>query len=90
MLYHSFDDSRYINELRQALKETGLLPEKPIEVEYKLKDTFKDERIYKEGFVFANKKIEKSRKNVMGIDKRIRDSIITKNSIRKWKAIQFV
>ncbi|MFW6030609.1 MAG: DEAD/DEAH box helicase family protein, partial [Halanaerobiales bacterium] len=78
LLYHSFDNSRYINELRQALKETGLLPEKPIEIQYRLKNSFKTEKIYKEGFVFANKKIEISRNSVLGVDNKIRNLIVTK------------
>ena len=41
LLYHSKQDSRYITELRAALRETGLLPESPVEVEYKVKDSFK-------------------------------------------------
>ena len=36
------DDSKYIDEIKKALKATGLLPEKePIQVTYKLKNDFK-------------------------------------------------
>ena len=62
LLYHSKQDSRYINELRAALKATGLLPENPTEIEYRLKDSFKETLFFKHGIVFVNRRIEKSRK----------------------------
>ena len=71
LLYHSMQDSRYIGELRNALKQTGLLAEAPIEIEYRLKDTFKQSEFYKTGYVFSNRKIEKSRTSVSEIDKKI-------------------
>lgn len=78
LLYHSFDDSRYINELRQALKETGLLPEKPIKIRYKVKETFKSNQLYKEGVIFSNKRILKSRAHIKGIENKISDTVVTK------------
>ena len=71
LLYHSMQDSRYISELRNALKQTGLLAEAPIEIEYRLKDTFKQTDFYKTAYVFSNRRIEKSRNSVSEIDKKI-------------------
>ncbi len=71
LLYHSKHDSRYINEIREALKATGLLPDNPTEIEYRLKDSFKETLFFKQGIVFVNKRIEKSRENVTQIDKKI-------------------
>lgn len=74
LLYHSMQDSRYISELRYALKQTGLLADSPIEIEYKLKDTFKQTDFYKTAYVFSNRKVEKSRSTVSEIDKKIQTS----------------
>ncbi len=75
LLYHSRQDSRYINELRAALKATGLLPENPTEIEYRLKNNFKETIFFKHGLVFVNRRIEKSRENVTQIDKKIQTAI---------------
>ena len=74
LLYHSMQDSRYISELRIALKQTGLLAESPVEIEYRLKDSFKDTKFYKTAYVFSNRKIEKSRNSVSQIDKKIQNA----------------
>lgn len=71
LLYHSMQDSRYITELRYALTQTGLLPEKFTEREYRLKDSFKQTDFYKQALVFSNKKRKKSRSKVKEIDKKI-------------------
>ena len=71
LLYHSMQDSRYIGELRNALKQTGLLAETPIEIEYRLKDSFKQSNFYKTAYVFSNRRVEKSRNSVSEIDKKI-------------------
>lgn len=76
MLYHSKQDSRYIAELRKALKATGLLPDNPLEIEYQLKDTFRDTQLYKEGIVFSNRRIPKSFEEVTGINERVRSTIV--------------
>jgi len=54
-----------------ALKATGLLPENPVEIEYCLKDSFKETLFFQHGVVFANWRVEKSRENVTQIDKKI-------------------
>lgn len=74
LLYHSMQDSRYISELRYALKQTGLLAEAPIEVEYRLKDSFKETEFFKTAYVFSNKRVEKSRNEVSEIDKKIQNA----------------
>ncbi|MGI6766440.1 MAG: DEAD/DEAH box helicase family protein [Lentihominibacter sp.] len=74
LLYHSMQDSRYISELRIALRQTGLLAENPAEIEYKLKSSFKDTNFFKTAYVFSNKKVEKSREYVTQIDKKIQNA----------------
>lgn len=72
MLYHSKQNSRYITELRNALKTTGLLPENPLEIEYRLKDEFRESDFFRHGLVFSNRKLIKPREEVMQIEDRIR------------------
>ena len=70
LYYHCQDDSKYIAELRQALKETGLGLEPKI-VTYKLKNSFKNDPIYKQGKVFYNTRVRKSRNNVTSLPQNI-------------------
>ena len=76
LLYHSMQDSRYISELRYALKQTGLLADAPMEIEYRLKDSFKETNFYKTAYVFSNRKVEKSRNAVSEIDKKIQNDFM--------------
>lgn len=78
LLYHCMDDSKYIDEIKKALKQTGLLPEiDPINVTYKLKDSFKTTNVYKNGFVFLNNRVEVSRNTIKSLPERIRTQGIT-------------
>ena len=54
--YHSINDARYISELRTALIEEGMIDEKEIERELKLKEPFKDTDFYKGGIVYINQR----------------------------------
>lgn len=73
LLYHCMQDSRYITELNNALKSTGLLPENEvITIEYQLKDSFRKTKAYLEGYVFLNDRIEVSRDTVHSLPDKIR------------------
>lgn len=74
LLYHSMQDSKYISELRYALKQTGLLADAPMEIEYRLKEEFKQTDFFRSGYLFSNRKVEKSRNTVREIDKKIQNS----------------
>ncbi len=54
--YHSINDSRYISELRTALIEEGMMDEREITRELKLKDSFKATDFYKHGLIYLNEK----------------------------------
>lgn len=75
LLYHSQQDSRYIAELRLALKETGLLPEEIKEFTYELKPEFRSSDFFKNAKVFSNKRVEVSRESVTELDNRIKSGI---------------
>lgn len=52
--YHSVNNPKYIHELRTAMVQTGIVAEKVKTVDLKLKDSFKETSLYKNGYVFAN------------------------------------
>lgn len=75
LYYHCQNDSRYIAELYQALKETGIDLTKSKEVTYRLKDDFKQDSLYQEGIVFINERKVKSRETVTGLLPSVKDHI---------------
>lgn len=52
--YHSPSNPRYIQELNSALAASGIIESKSVEIEEKLKESFKKSRLYTDGYVFAN------------------------------------
>jgi len=56
--YHSINDSRYISELRTALIEEGMLDEREVTKELKLKASFKESDFYKQGLIYLNERID--------------------------------
>lgn len=73
--YHSINDSRYISELRTALIEEGMLDEREVERELKLKDSFRQTDFYKNGLIYINERVRNTYSQVksfsdFGIKKR--------------------
>jgi len=56
--YHCSHNPRYIEELNNALREIGIVPQEKTEVQLDLKEDFKETRFYKSGFILLNKKVE--------------------------------
>lgn len=73
LYYHCQYDSRYIDELNKALIATGIMPESQTEVHYVLKDSFKEDDLYKTGIVFLNKREVKSRMDIVELLPSVRD-----------------
>ena len=73
--YHSQHNPRYIQELRTALVDTGIMAEHTIEVEENLKENFKQSRLYKSGVIFKNEQqeVKPEEKNVDGLSDAIRN-----------------
>lgn len=61
LYYHCWNEPRYISELHTALREIGIDLDKIVTKEYILKEEFKQDDLYKNGYVFVNKPILKSR-----------------------------
>ena len=62
--FHSPDESRYISELKKALVEEGIMDDKLIEKDLKLKEEFKRSEFYRRGLIFTNKKAKNDYSNV--------------------------
>jgi type III restriction enzyme len=55
--YHCAYNPRYIDELTSVLKQIGAVEENRVDVELKLKTSFKESKLYKMGFLYGNKKV---------------------------------
>lgn len=75
LLFHSHQDSSYISELRQALKETGLQPDDQVELTYTLKSDFMRTSFFHEALVFSNERVEIKRGRDTKLPGRIRSAI---------------
>ena len=80
LYYHTKEDSRYVSELKKALVETGIYEddENLVTKQLTLKFDFKESKLYKNGYVFSNKKLPKSFYNV----KSFTDLGVTKTNYR--------
>jgi len=73
--YHSINDSRYIAEIRQALIAQGMMDEREVTRELKLKEPFKKTDFYKYGVLWLNDRQPKNYQRVqsfadLGVMKR--------------------
>lgn len=56
--YHSINNPRYISELKQVLRESGIFDDQNLEErELKLKESFKKTRTYTDGVIWMNKRL---------------------------------
>jgi type III restriction enzyme len=65
--YHSAHNPRYIEEIKSTLKEMGLLPEKYVQRELFIKESFKKTDFWKEGFIFLNERVLNTREDIFGL-----------------------
>lgn len=68
LYYHSAQYSGYISDITNALRQTGIMPEKKVEREVKVKDEFKNTVFWKNGIVFINSQIPDDRNDVKSLD----------------------
>ena len=66
--YHSMNDSPYINEIKDALIERGLLDKKVVRKNVKRKKAFKKSKLYRQGFIWLNQQVEKDLQHVNSFD----------------------
>ena len=63
--YHCSHNPRYITELNNALRQIGMFPEEKVEVDLILKEEFKETPLYRNGFIFLNKKVKNTPKTLL-------------------------
>lgn len=67
LFYHSAHNPRYIYELKNALAEIGIYPEKYVQKELFIKESFKNTEFWKNGVIFINDRIQNSRTDILGL-----------------------
>ena len=77
--YHSIHDSRYISEIRTALIEQGMMDERMVTRELKLKEEFKRTQFYKYGVIWLNDQVPKDYQHVQSFDDLANLSVKQKN-----------
>lgn len=66
--YHCSHNPRYIQDIRNALRETGMLDETARMVRLRLKDSFKQTSLYAREYVWTNDRVKNPRDDVAGLD----------------------
>ena len=66
--YHSVNDSRYISEIHAALVEQGMMDEKVVTRELKLKNEFKKTELYQKGVIWLNEQVRRDNRHVKSFD----------------------
>ncbi|MBU4353337.1 DEAD/DEAH box helicase family protein [Candidatus Parcubacteria bacterium] len=67
LYYHSMHNPDYISELTKVLVREGIVPERTIKKEIKIKDNFKNSDFWKKGYIFLNSRKENLGKNVFAL-----------------------
>jgi type III restriction enzyme len=70
MYFHSINQSDYINAITKELRRIGLLDEKEENaqtVTLKVKESFLNHSLYKEGVIYVNRRVEQKREEIKGI-----------------------
>ncbi|MDP3729394.1 MAG: DEAD/DEAH box helicase family protein [bacterium] len=66
--YHSAHNPKYIEEIKSALTEMGIVPEKHVQVDLFIKDDFKKTDFWKNGVVFINDRIRNTREETFSLE----------------------
>ena len=66
--YHCSHNPKYIQDIRNALRETGMLDENARTVRLRLKDSFKQTSLYVSEYVWVNDRVKNPRDGVDGLD----------------------
>ncbi|WP_422033529.1 DEAD/DEAH box helicase family protein [Roseovarius sp.] len=66
--YHCSHNPKYIQDIRNALRETGMLDDTARTVRLRLKDSFKQTDLYERDHVWVNDRVRNPRDGVAGLD----------------------
>lgn len=65
--YHSAQYSGYISDITNALQKTGIMPEKKVKREVKVKEEIKKTDLWKSGLIFLNSQIADNRDEIKNL-----------------------
>ena len=66
--YHCSHNPRYIHDIRNALRETGILDETARMVTLQVKDSFKETEFFNRGHIWINNRIKNSRDTMQSLE----------------------
>lgn len=66
--YHSVHNPDYITEIKSALTEMGIIPEKHVQIDLFIKDSFKKTDFWKNGVIFINDRVPNPRTEIFSLD----------------------
>lgn len=66
--YHSAHNPKYIDEIKSALTEMGIIPEKYVQIDLFIKDSFKKTNFWKNGIVFINNRVANPRTEIFSLE----------------------
>lgn len=75
--YHSAHNPKYIQEISQALRESGIMPEEAVELEMTLKPGFKNTRLWRDGFIWVNRRIKNDNLDILSLSDKRLDTLYT-------------
>jgi type III restriction enzyme len=84
MYFHSINQSDYINAITQELRRIGLLDEQEEQtqiVTLKVKESFLNHDLYKEGVIYVNRRVEQNREEIRGIGDYVSNYKVQKRKI---------
>jgi len=65
--YHCYHEPKYIQEIKTTLTQMGILPEKYVQRDLFIKDSFKKTDFWKEGVIFINDRIQNPRTDILSL-----------------------
>jgi type III restriction enzyme len=65
--YHSAHNPKYIDEIKSALTEMGILPEQYVQRNLFIKESFKKTEFWKNGVIFINERIRNPRNEIFSL-----------------------
>jgi len=72
--YHCLKEPKYIEEIKSTLTEMGILPEKYVQRELFIKESFKKTEFWKKGVIFINDRVQNPRTEIFSLqDAKIKD-----------------
>jgi len=73
--YHCLKEPKYIEEIKSTLTEMGILPEKYVQRELFIKESFKKTEFWKKGVIFINDRVQNPRAEIFSLqDAKIKDN----------------